>query len=74
MEQQTSKKFIQWCEDGDWITNNYWELLSKYKDEWIAVKHSKVIDHDANIYKMLLNLKNKYQNLNEIQTRYIQKY
>lgn len=74
MNRETTKKFIQWCKDGDWISDNYWELLSKYENEWIAVKDSKVLDHDSNIYKLLLCLKNKYDSLNEIQTQYIQKY
>ena len=74
MDEEASKKFIRWCEDGDWITHNYWELLSKYENEWIAVKDSQLIDHDPNIYKLLLCLKNKYDSPNEIQTQYIQKY
>jgi len=74
MNKEIHEEFIQWCSDEDWITKNYRELLYKYENQWIAVKDSQVIDHDPNIYKLLLYLKNKYQSLNEIQTRYVQKY
>jgi hypothetical protein len=66
--------FQRWKDDGDWITENYCNLLSEYENNWIAVKNKKIIDYDVNIYKLIGRLFATHASLNNIQKRYIQKY
>ncbi len=46
--------------DSIWFDQHYEDLKEKYKEEWVAVFHKKVIDHGKNLNKLLQRLRKKY--------------
>jgi len=47
-------------EDSIWINKHYNDLKVKYPNEWVAVFHGKVIDHNHNLKELMEKLKRKY--------------
>lgn len=76
MDEQTPKKFIQWCKDGDWIYANYQVLLSNYLNKYIAVRSNRVLDNDKHHMVLIRRLQRKYgrNNTYNIQIKLIRKY
>jgi hypothetical protein len=46
--------------DSIWFDQQYEELKRKYKDEWVAVFHKQVIDHDKKLNALLQRLRKSY--------------
>ena len=47
-------------ENNRWIIDNYDNLSVKFKDEWVAVMNLKVLDHDADLKKLVERVKAKH--------------
>jgi hypothetical protein len=44
-------------ENNRWIIDNYDNLTSKFKNEWVAVKNLAILDHDKNLKKLVDRIK-----------------
>jgi hypothetical protein len=44
-------------ENNRWIIDNYDNLTSKFKNEWVAVKTLAILDHDKNLKKLVDRIK-----------------
>lgn len=59
-------------ENNRWIIDNYGKLSKKFKDEWVAVMDLKVLDHDADLKKLVERVKAKHiSNYKQIAVEYI---
>jgi len=59
-------------ENAKWISKHYEELKDKFRDEWVAVFNSEVIDHDRELNKLVRRLRKKYpKDYNEIAVEYV---
>jgi hypothetical protein len=76
LDEQAPKKFIQWCNDGDWIFENYQVLLPNYENKYIAVRNNQVLDNDKNHLRLIQRLQRKYgrDDTYNIQIKLIRKY
>ncbi len=58
-----------------WIAEQHKSMVAKYNNQWIAVLDKSVIDHDKDIKKMKIKLREKYgDKYEEIVLDYISKY
>jgi hypothetical protein len=53
------KKLRQFNEDLRWFQDNYRDLKKMFKGEYVAVVHSKVIDHDKDLHQVLKRLRER---------------
>jgi len=59
-------------ENAKWISKHYEELKKTFRDEWIAVLNSAVIDHDHELNKLVERLRKKHpKDYNEIAVEYV---
>ena len=58
-------------ENDKLVRKNYGKLQEKYKNEFIAIKDGKVIDHDASIEKLIDRLKTTEKDLTTILVHFI---
>lgn len=70
---QILKNLHNFNKDSDWISDNLDELRKEYADQYIAVRDSKVIDHDAELHKLLQRLREKNIDPGEIPVDFISK-
>ncbi|MEM5869594.1 MAG: DUF5678 domain-containing protein [Candidatus Aenigmatarchaeota archaeon] len=72
MECQKQLQLIEKMDKNDeLVRKNYEELQKKYKNEFIAIKNGKVIDHDTEIEKLRDRLKTKEKDLTTILVYFI---
>ncbi len=59
-------------ENAKWVNSNY-ELLKKhFNDEWVAVLNKAVVDHDANLEKLVKRLRKQHgQVYSQIAVEYV---
>jgi hypothetical protein len=57
MYEEEIKKLRQFNEDLRWFQDNYQDLKKRFRGEYVAVLHSKVIDHDKDLHKVLKRLR-----------------
>jgi len=59
-------------ENAKWISKHYEELKKKFRDEWVAVLNSAVVDHDSELSRLVERLRKKYpESYNEIAVEYV---
>jgi len=59
-------------ENAKWISKHHEELKKKFRDEWIAVLNSVVVDHDRELNMLVERLRRRYRkNYNEIAVEYV---
>ena len=49
----------KYLEDVKWGLNNYFNLMKKYPDKWVAVVNKKIVSYGENIEKVELNAEKK---------------
>ena len=70
-QQENIDKLEEFNKNFRWFRDHYNDLYAKYNGEYIAIKDSKVMDHDVNYERLITNkLKQRFGNLN---TFFIQK-
>lgn len=47
-------------EDMKWLSQHYEGLKQRYPDQYVAVLHRIVVDHDADLKKLMRRLEAKY--------------
>jgi hypothetical protein len=63
---------LNYEDNAKWLSNNYERLKKKYNDEWVAVLDKKVIDHDADLAKLVKRLKQQHLKVyNQIAVEYV---
>jgi hypothetical protein len=61
MESESVPESISDFENNNrWITENYENLMRKYKKQWVAVLNKAVLDCDADLKKLLVRLKKQH--------------
>ena len=61
-QQEAIDKLEKFNENFKWFTDNYNDLYTKYKGEYIAINDSKVIDHDVDYERLITNrLKQRFR-------------
>lgn len=59
-------------ENAKWISKHYEELKKKFRDEWVAVLNSAVVDHDSKLNRLVERLRKKYpKDYDEIAVEYV---
>lgn len=53
------QKLKTYRDDLEWFQHNYHELKKQYKGEYVAIEDEKVIAHDEDLEKVLMDLKGK---------------
>ena len=56
MNSQLTNKLLAFEADHTWVSENLETLLSRYADQWIAVKDGKVIANDPDLAGLLSKL------------------
>jgi hypothetical protein len=63
---------LNYEDNAKWLSKNYARLKKKFNDEWVAVLDKKVIDHDADLAKLVNRLKQQRWNVyNQIAVEYV---
>jgi hypothetical protein len=63
---------LNYEDNAKWLSKNYARLKKKFNDEWVAVLDKKVIDHDADLAKLVNRLKQQRGNVyNQIAVEYV---
>ncbi len=59
-------------ENAKWLSKNYNKLKTKFNNEWVAVLNKKVIDHDADLTKLVKRLKQTHEKVySQIAVEYV---
>lgn len=59
-------------ENDKWLSANYETLKKRYDNQWVAVFHKAVIDHDSDLKKLVKRLRTKHAKVyNEIAVDYV---
>lgn len=59
-------------ENAKWVSRNYEALKKEFDKEWVAVLDDAVIDHDADLSKLVKRLKTQYEKIyNKIAVEYV---
>ena len=59
-------------ENAKWLSSNYGSLKEEFNNQWVAVLDKTVIDHDADLAKMVKRLRKKYSKVySQIAVEYV---
>ena len=47
-------------QNAKWLSKHHEELKKKFNNEWVAVLHKTVIDHNSNLDKLVKRLREKH--------------
>ena len=56
-------RFKAFHQNMEWFRDHYPELKKKYADEFVAVNNQRVVDSDADSYKLIHRLRKQYGDL-----------
>ena len=54
-QQEDTDKLEKFNRNFQWFRDNYKDLYTKYKGEYVAINDSKVIDHDVDYERLIIN-------------------
>ena len=54
-QQEDADKLEKFNRNFQWFRDNYKDLYKKYKGEYVAINDSKVIDHDVDYERLIIN-------------------
>ena len=59
-------------ENAKWVSSNYEQLKKEFNGEWIAVLENAVVDHDADLAKLVKRLRKQHTKVyNEMAVEYV---
>ena len=58
-------------ENAKWLSNNYEKLKKEFNNQWVAVLNNAVLDHDADLKKLVKRLRKQHSKVyNKIAVEY----
>lgn len=73
MEAVTIQRIEDYAEDTAWLFTNIKKLRKSYSNKFVAVKHRRIIESDADIEKLILKLKAKKEDPATLVLEYVPK-
>lgn len=58
-------------QNAKWLSKHHEELKKKFNNQWVAVQHKTVIDHNSKLNKFDKRLRKKHQAYSQIAVEYI---
>jgi hypothetical protein len=60
MEESANDALSEFQRNNRWIIDNYDKLKKQYNNQWVAVLDGAVVDHDAELKKLVKRLKTQH--------------